>query len=870
MTMLPAVSGGHKSTKAHHCSPSNVVKLTVYTTTLYVCLTSTRHSSHAFMPLVTAVAAHTCGVISPLADGKNKLSEADLAVLESMVVVQEAEMEEMAFKIEAEAAQAEIELEGAFLTNGDVSIEKGMEKKMICDISTNPKIDVPIHSSVLTSPPNLESFKSADTDTGQHHGDPSTKIPGVVSVASGQGSNPSIGEAAEASLVSSDEGEEQLMIMRDSPRWEDEEIQAEDNDEPRTIKAEIKLLVKTTELGKESIEIRSIREFVESENADLTGCSAGAAQPPPAGSSQAVAGGDVHRLQSTSLDLRSPNPKFTRPQVASTYPSYCEPMQDEFDLMAQVRDGGPHGGCPEAQGMDWEGKSVDSMLTETVMQARTSSSSLLPAVATNEAVVLPSHPSSTSPPVASTHSSSPLTPHPPTLTTKKAEASSLQESCGNESQPFLHLKPSHLHDSNSFEPQGLDVSPSSATKLSDRVLLENGFVCGAEASAASRLVASPSIASLQSESFTPFIATEELGAASVTFNTNSAFISLGPISPTEDSSEDHAEIDRTSTEDSRDSVRFDQDILDTRTEDEAPDLDDDLMQSSPVPGQELSDRGFSIEATEDTDITTPMEMRDSHTERDSSMSNLLEDKEPMDGKSEPREPRPDSDRDENNAYFAQEVNDIINRVNILQEQMKTKQIDPLSASTEITVILNTLDDVREVIEDSRVEDDSDTNKVSLVMLSNIDSVKEMVMQMIQELHVSEPGQSDFWSKGEAETSHEAECLPPEIVSKEEKSPSSAYQPDQRSSDLLDSEELNHDSLEDEFDRITADLSSPVKSDKIKFMPKPLVGAPSHPLSPPVSSVVCPPVPPDASQASPRDPGMELTCGSSHAHHHKSH
>lgn len=272
-------------------------------------------------------------VISPLADGKTKLTEADLAVLESMVVAQEAEMEEMAFKIEAEAAQAKIELEGSYLTKNDaVSIEKGMEKP-IWNKPVNKKTDVPVHSSVSISPFKSESLRC--TDTGQHHGDPSKRTTGVASVASARESNKAVAEAPEASHISSDEGEEQLMIMRDSPRWEDEEIQAEESDEPRTIKAEIKLLVKTTEVGKESIEIRSIREFVENESADVIS-SEGAVQSPAVDSSQVVPG-DVQHLQRTSSDLCSPSPKFTRPQVASTYSSICEPAQDEFDLMAQVR-----------------------------------------------------------------------------------------------------------------------------------------------------------------------------------------------------------------------------------------------------------------------------------------------------------------------------------------------------------------------------------------------------------------------------------------------------------------------------------------------------------------------------------------------------
>lgn len=515
--------------------------------------------------------------------------------------------------------------------------------------------------------------------------------------------------------------------------------------------------------------------------------------------------------------------------------------------------------------MDWEGKSVDSMLTETVMQARLS---MLPAVDTNEGVALPSQPSSTSPAVASTHLSSPLVPNLPTLTAKQPQASSLQDPSENKSQTVLHLDPSHLHDSNYFEPQGFDVSPSSATKLSDSILLEKGLVCGAEASTVSQLVASPSVASLQSESFAPFVATEEAGAMSVTFNTSSAMMSIGLVSPTENSSEDHAEIDRTSTEVSPDSVRFDQDILDTRTEDEAPDLDDDLVPSSPVPGQELSERLFSIEATEDTDITTPMEMRDSHTERDTSASNLIEDKEAVDGKAELTEPPPIPDKEENNAYLAQEVNDIINKVNRLQEKVKSKEIDPIAARSEIKVILNTLDDVKEVIEESKIEDDSEANIVGLDILSNIESVGEMVMQMMKELHLAEPEHSDFWTKDETKAPHKTEHATAEAGSIEDRSPSTANQPDQSFSDLVDSEEYNRDSLEDEFDRLAADLSSPPNSDKIDLLPKATgaATAPSNNLSFPASSIVHPPIPPVAFQATQRESGMELTCGSSIGHH----
>lgn len=276
-------------------------------------------------------------VISPLADGKNKLTEADFAVLESMVVAQEAEMEEMAFKIEAEATQAELELEGSYVTNSDISVYKGTEKQIMNDTPMKVKVKRPVQSSISTSVTKLESMQSTDTDTGQLPVDPIKSVEDAAFMVSVQENIKTAAEGPDVSQVSSsDEGEEQMMIMRDSPRWEDEEIQAE-NDEPRTIKAEIKLLVKTTEVGKESIEIRSIREFVEHENANLN-ASGGAVQSPVVESTgQLIPSGDVHHLQKASSDLHSPSPKFTRPQVASTYSSYCEPSQDDFDLMAQVR-----------------------------------------------------------------------------------------------------------------------------------------------------------------------------------------------------------------------------------------------------------------------------------------------------------------------------------------------------------------------------------------------------------------------------------------------------------------------------------------------------------------------------------------------------
>ncbi|XP_042242857.1 ankyrin-2-like isoform X21 [Homarus americanus] len=517
-------------------------------------------------------------------------------------------------------------------------------------------------------------------------------------------------------------------------------------------------------------------------------------------------------------------------------------------------DGGLHGGCPEAQGMDWEGKSVDSMYTETVVQAKLS---MLPEVDTSEGVAPTSFSSSTLPPAAPPLSTASLCtdlPHPSNI---QPQAQTFQDLTQQPSQTYLNLEPSHLHDSHSFELQGFDTSPSSATKLSDHLFLEKGYVNGAEATT-SQLVASPSFASLQSESVAPITGTDEIAAASVTFNTSSAFMSLGPISPTENSSEDHAEIDRTSTEISPDSVRFEQDILDTRTEDEAPDLDDDLFPASPVLGPELSERIFSVEATEDTDITTPMEMRDSHTERDASASNLEfgDDKDGTDGKSDLKESLHFETKDDSIAYLAEEIKEIQNKVNRLQEQVKS-QIDPIAARSEVEMILNTMEDIREAVGDSKIENNPEFNNMAQDILSSISSISETVAEMMQTLRLSDPEYADFRSRDEKITAKRTDSTVVETGSAYDGSPSDTNLRDQSFSDLLDSEELNRDSLEDDFDRLAADLSLSPKTDLVvEISPKVTsTAAPSDVLSSPVSSNVYPSKPPDALQATQREPDV---------------
>lgn len=277
---------------------------------------------------MAALATYTPGCLPILAAAR--LNEADLAVLESMVMAQEAEVEEMTFAQAQAEAQAQA---GARAVSDDHSKETDTSPSFV----TPSKAQVP-HSPVFTSTKELEATYARERDTGQNLGDLSQRVADVASsMASTLESITAVAEGLEGSHQSSDEGEEQMMIMRDSPRWEDEEIQADDTDEPRAIKAEIKLLVKTTEVGKESIEIRSIREFVENENPSLTGFTESVQPPGPEVGRLTPSGEGVYMLHRPTSDLRAPSPRFVRHQTSPAGSAYHEPSQDEFDLMAQVR-----------------------------------------------------------------------------------------------------------------------------------------------------------------------------------------------------------------------------------------------------------------------------------------------------------------------------------------------------------------------------------------------------------------------------------------------------------------------------------------------------------------------------------------------------
>ena len=133
-------------------------------------------------------------------------------------------------------------------------------------------------------------------------------------------------------------------MMRDSPRWEDEELQSEESNEPRAIKAEIKLLVKTTELGKEAIEIRSIREFVDVEE-KVPGGFGSVITPTPPDRDELVQTGDrVYTLQRKCSPGRTPSPRFIRPPSTDRSSDISEEPSDDFNLMSQVR-GKPQLAC---------------------------------------------------------------------------------------------------------------------------------------------------------------------------------------------------------------------------------------------------------------------------------------------------------------------------------------------------------------------------------------------------------------------------------------------------------------------------------------------------------------------------------------------
>jgi len=303
---------------------------------------------------------------------KSKLSEAELAVLGSGISAQKSDIDKLAFThLQQDSLLQETSTsqpEYTTLTNGknieahismsQDNVPQTIKSKDSQFLQQNGQSLSPIQSLLsadLTADAgggggnreyglNIQHIEDNNKRLDVHHiTDVNKRVADVVSsMASTLESITAAAEGFEGGHGSSDEGEEQLMLMRDSPRWEDEEIQADDQEEPRAIKAEIKLLVKTTELGKESIEIRSIREFVEAD--DRIKCGFGGIMPSPfpdqiAESSsvgQVTPSGErIYTLQRESTVAHSSSPRFVRlhPTTGSTE----ESSHDDFDLMAQVR-----------------------------------------------------------------------------------------------------------------------------------------------------------------------------------------------------------------------------------------------------------------------------------------------------------------------------------------------------------------------------------------------------------------------------------------------------------------------------------------------------------------------------------------------------
>ena len=276
----------------------------------------------------------TSWLFFPLAETKSQLSQADLEVIESMVVAQQAEIGEFSSKFMEEEVQAQAQAK-----TPDVEIKNNLVSTSVKEKSSEIlKTEQHVSKQESKQDDNKQKGTKSKIETKKHSGKESTSNDSdltriVADVASSMASTlesiTAATEGLEISHGSSDEGEEQLMLMRDSPRWEDEEIQAEDTDEPRPIKAEIKLLVKTTEVGKESIEIRSIREFVDIKQEENQLQSKKSPTP-----EKITETGDRIYTLPRQTPGKTPSPKFVRSPGKGQISNIGN---DEFDLMSQVR-----------------------------------------------------------------------------------------------------------------------------------------------------------------------------------------------------------------------------------------------------------------------------------------------------------------------------------------------------------------------------------------------------------------------------------------------------------------------------------------------------------------------------------------------------
>ena len=256
------------------------------------------------------------------------------------------------------------------------------------------------------------------------------------------------------------------------------------------------------------------------------------------------------------------------------------------------------------------------------------------------------------------------------------------------------------------------------------------------------------------------------------------------ISPTEDSSEDHAEIDRTSTEPSVENNRLDNDVMDTRTEDEAPDIDDDVLPVSGLQGYMVSERLLSVEITEDTDITTPVEMRDSHTEKDANTSLCV------------------SGDCKNNIVEDDSINDT-NEKDISEFQMQDSLLDENDKDCKEASLSELKDS--EVFMSDTVEPIEDTSSKIINVVETSSSGNVTASPQIKSILASE--YADVWPTEENRKARRTESTVVETGSTDECSPTDSKSREHSFSDLLDSDEMNRDSLEDEFDKLVAETDN---------------------------------------------------------------
>lgn len=370
----------------------------------------------------------------------------------------------------------------------------------------------------------------------------------------------------------------------------------------------------------------------------------------------------------------------------------------------------------------------------------------------------------------------------------------IQHSSDSKSDPFPLALPTVVPLSISTSIESASVQSAMDDKSSSPKILKLKSVCIDDQNA---LVSDNKQVSFDESSHTEIILTAEVSSAVDTSSivlTNiqpSAYHSHSDeiISPIDDSSEDHAEIEQTSTEASIENNRLEHDILDTRTEDEAPDIDDDVLPLSAIHSHIISERLLSVEATEDTDITTPIEMRDSHTEKDVNTSLLSgEYKDPFASKG-------DNSRNDTNE---REISELQEDVPFSLDESSSKVIAQVNASH---AEVHHGDDI--FIDQDKVSELPSLKSINVSDLSNSSKISDNPSAR----SVFSTEYINVWPSEENRKARRTESTVVETGSTDEASPSDSKSREPSFSDLLDSDEMNRDSLEDEFDKLVVEADA---------------------------------------------------------------